>query len=378
MSIAIPGRLEPIHQKITHGVRIDPEEALQLYAEPDLELVGHLGLLAKRRVGGNTATYLKTRYFNYSNLCILSCQFCAFAARKRDAHAFELSIAEIVEKTKAALREGITEVHMVGGLHPSLKKEWYLELLSSLKEAAPGIHLKAFTAIEIRHLADRVFRMPLRKTLEILREHGLDSLTGGGAEIFQQEVRDAICKGKETAEEWKEVHRTWHRMGGRSTCTMLFGHVESLRDRVDHLSQLRNLQDETGGFTGFVPFAFLPDTPAMAHLPAATSEEQLRNIAVSRVFLDNISHVTAYWVSLGPELAAQSLRFGADDLHGTMVEEHVMHLAGVKTPRQMTEEHLCSLIRDAGFEPAQRDSHYRIIHRHVPVVNAPSPVSCAA
>ena len=248
---------------------------------------------------------------------------------------------------------------MVGGLHPTLKKDWYLELLRELRGLDPDLHIKAFTAIEIRHLAQRIFRIPIRDALEILREAGLGSITGGGAEIFDPVVRDTICRGKETAEEWLDVHRTWHRMGGRSTCTMLYGHIETLAHRVDHLRQLRELQDETGGFTGFVPFAFEPQTTVLSHIKAASAFEQLRNLAVSRIYLDSIDHLTAYWVSLGLPLAQVSLSYGVDDLHGTILEEKIFHMAGATTPQQQSVAALEHAIREAGREPIQRDSFYR-------------------
>ena len=248
---------------------------------------------------------------------------------------------------------------MVGGLHPTLRKEWYLDLLRELRGLEPHLHIKAFTAIEVRHLAQRIFRVSIREMLELLREHGLGSITGGGAEIFDPLVRDTICRGKETAEEWLEVHRTWHEMGGRSTCTMLYGHIETVEHRVDHLSKLRRLQDETGGFTGFVPFAFEPQTTILAHIKPATAIEQLRNLAVSRIYLDNIDHLTAYWVSIGLPLAQVSLSYGVDDLHGTILEEKIFHMAGATTPQQQTVAALEHAIRGAGREPVQRDSYYR-------------------
>ncbi len=282
----------------------------------------------RERKNGNIATYILNRYINYSNVCILSCQFCAFAARKRDAHAFELATDEILSAVRDALALGITEVHMVGGLHPSLKKEWYLDLLQKLRALDPDLIIKAFTAIEIRHLAQRVFKMSIAETLALLRDAGLGALTGGGAEIFDAAVRDEICRGKETAAEWLDVHRTWHQMGGRSTATMLYGHIEKTEHRVDHLRQLRALQDETAGFTGFVPFAFEPQTPILAHVARASAVEQLRDLAVSRLYLDNFDHLTAYWVSMGLPLAQLSLSYGVDDLHGTIMEEKIFHMAG--------------------------------------------------
>ncbi len=357
----IPDQLRAIAEKVEGQQRISESDALHLYRSADLNALGMLASEVRRRKSGEFASYILNRYINYSNICILSCQFCAFAARKRDAHAFERALDEIVSAVRDALALGITEVHMVGGLHPTLKKEWYLELLRSLRALDPELHIKAFTAIEIRHLAHRIFKMSIRDTLEILADAGLGSLTGGGAEIFDPAVRDEICRGKESAEEWLEVHRIWHGMGRRSTCTMLYGHVETLEQRVDHLRRLRELQDETGGFIGFVPFAFEPQTTILAHVKAASAVEQLRNLAVSRIYLDNIDHLTAYWVSMGLPLAQVSLAYGVDDLHGTIMEEKIFHMAGAKTPQEQTVAALEHAIREAGRIPRQRDSHYRLV-----------------
>ncbi len=364
----LPRELRPIHEKVAAAERITDEDALTLYASCDLNSVGAIADLVRARKNGDVATYLLNRYINYANICLLSCQFCAFAARKRDAHAFEKGIPEIVATVQDALAQGITEVHMVGGLHPTLGPEWYLELLGSLRALDPHLHLKCFTAIEIRHLSKRVFKMPLRETLMALREAGLDSLTGGGAEIFDQGVRDRICRGKETGDEWLETHRTWHQMGGRSTSTMLFGHVETYAQRVDHLHRLRALQDETGGFTGFIPFAFTPEgtTRELQTLRPASGFEELRNLAVSRIFLDNFEHITAYWVSMGLPLAQVALAYGVDDLHGTIMEEKIFHMAGAKTPQGQTVLALERAIREAGRTPCQRDSHYKRIESTEP------------
>jgi aminodeoxyfutalosine synthase len=358
----IPPQLRRIAEKIEARQRVTDAEALDLYRCDDLNALGIMASATREQKNGNFASYIHNRYINYSNICILSCQFCAFAAKKRDAHAFEYAIDEIVGAVVEALPQGITEVHMVGGLHPTLKKDWYLELLQRLRALDPNLHIKAFTAIEVRHLAQRIFHLSIPATLELLRQNGLGSITGGGAEIFDSAVRDKICRGKETAAEWLDVHRTWHRMGGRSTCTMLYGHIETLEQRVDHLRQLRELQDETGGFTGFIPFAFEPQTTVLSHIKAASAVEQLRNLAVSRIYLDNIHHLTAYWVSMGLPLAQVALSYGVDDLHGTILEEKIFHMAGATTPQQQTIAALEQAIREAGREPVQRDSHYRYIN----------------
>ncbi|HWB58305.1 MAG TPA: aminofutalosine synthase MqnE [Chthoniobacteraceae bacterium] len=380
----ISNSLRPIYNKVRDGQRISDADALLLYTSPNLNGIGAIANLIRERKNGNVATYILNRYINYSNICLLSCQFCAFGARKRDAHAFEMTTPEILAAVKTALGEGVTEIHMVGGLHPSLKAEWYLELIRSLRALDPNLHIKAFTAIEIRHFAQRVFKASIRETLEALRAAGLNSLTGGGAEIFDPVVRDQICRGKENAEEWLEVHRTWHEMGERSTCTMLYGHNEKPEHRVDHLRRLRELQDTTAGFTGFIPFAFEPSgaRPELQHIGHTSGLEELRNLAVSRIYLDNFDHITAYWVSLGLPVAQLSLNYGVDDLHGTIMEEKIFHMAGAKTPQQQTVAALERAIREAGREPRQRNSYYqRIASTHREPSSAalatPTELACA-
>jgi aminodeoxyfutalosine synthase len=365
----IPNDLRSIAEKVEGQQRLSDAEALQLYRSTDLNALGVMASAVRGRKNGNVATYILNRYINYSNICILSCQFCAFAAKKRDAHAFERSIDDIAAAVEESLTTGITEVHMVGGLHPTLNKEWYLDLLKRLRALDPNLTIKAFTAIEIRHLAQRIFKRPIPETLAILKDAGLGALTGGGAEIFDPQVRDELCRGKESAAEWLDVHRIWHNMGHRSTCTMLYGHIETLEQRVDHLRQLRELQDETGGFTGFVPFAFEPNTTVLAHVKPASAVEQLRNLAVSRIYLDNFDHITAYWVSMGLPLAQVALNYGVDDLHGTIMEEKIFHMAGAKTPQEQTVATLEHVIREAGREPVQRDSYYRHLTKKQPAVS---------
>ena len=353
--------LLPILEKVEGDERLSAEDGMTLYASRDLNGIGSMANIVRARKNGNVATYVFNRYINYSNVCILSCQFCAFSAKKRDDHAFEMTISDVAAKTREAWENGATEIHMVGGLHPTLPAEWYLELLRAMRAAAPGIAIKAFTAIEIRHFADRVFKKPLREMLEILRDTGLNALTGGGAEIFDPIIRDTICRGKETAEEWLEVHRTWHQMGQRSTATMLYGHVETAAHRINHLLQLRGLQDETGGFTAFIPFAFVPETTELAHIRPACATDELKNLAISRLMLDNFDHITAYWISLGLPLASVALNYGVDDLHGTIQEEKIFHMAGAKTPQQQTIAAMEKAIKEAGREPRQRDTYYRRI-----------------
>jgi len=398
-----------IYDQVAAGERISDAEALRLFESKDLNAVGAIADLACQKKTGNRASFIVNRYVNYSNYCILSCQFCSFARKKRDADGFQLSLEDIVRKAREALKLGITELHIVGGLHPSLPFSYYTDMLKALRAldgemgsprvspagagvaplllspaastssgaesgkgfqrdaekrtpvaCVPRLHLKCFTAIEILHLA-WLAKKSVAQTLLELKTAGLDSLTGGGAEIFRKEVRSAIARGKESAEEYLDVHRTWHRMGGRSTCTMLYGHVESFADRVDHLRLLRALQDETHGFVGFVPLAYQPQNNDIPVPHAPTGFDSLRTIAVSRIYLDNFGHLTAYWVGLGLKLAQVALSYGADDLHGTVIEEHIFHMAGATSPQWQTEAAMLKAIREAGRIPVQRNSFYEPI-----------------
>lgn len=353
--------IRDIAERVFEGGRVSEADAVRLFRCRDLNALGMIADAVRRRLNGPRATYIRNRYINYSNICILSCQFCSFARRRLEPGAWEYTVPEMAEMARRAAEDGVTELHVVGGLHPSLPFDHYTGMMRALKEAAPGVHLKAFTAIEVRHMAERVARRSIPEVLQALKEAGLDSLTGGGAEIFDPGVRDRICRGKETAEEWAEVHRAWHRMGGRSTCTMLYGHLESAENRADHLRRLRDLQDETGGFTGFIPLPFQPDDNELSRLSRCSGFEDLRTIATSRIFLDNVPHVTAYWVGLGLPTAQVALDFGADDLHGTIIEEHIFHMAGAQSPQAVTVDALRRLIRGAGWEPFERDSHYNVL-----------------
>ena len=353
--------LRDIYDKVGASERISDADALRLFESKDFNAVGAIADFARRkRTGNNRASYIVNRYVNYSNYCILSCQFCSFARKKRDADGFQLTVEEIVQKAREALALGITELHIVGGLHPSLPFGYYTDMLKALKALDSRLQLKCFTAIEILHLA-WIAKKSVEQTLVELKAAGLDSLTGGGAEIFRKEVRSQIARGKESAEEYLDVHRTWHRLGGRSTCTMLYGHVESLADRVDHLRQLRALQDETCGFVGFVPLAYHPEDNDIPVTHPPTGFDSLRTIAVSRIYLDNFPHITAYWVGLSMRLAQVALSYGADDLHGTIIEEHIFHMAGATSPQLQTEAAMLKAIREAGRTPVQRNTFYEPI-----------------
>src|SRR5258706_6385304 len=352
--------LRDISDKIVAGQRLGDADPLRLFESKDLNAVGAIADFVRQRKEGNRASYIINRYVNYSNYCILSCQFCAFARKKRDADGFQFTVEEIVQRAREALALGVTELHIVGGLHPSLSFSYYTDMLRALRSLDPRLQLKCFTAIEILHLA-WLAKKSVRDTLAELKAAGLDSLTGGGAEIFRKEVRSAIARGKESAEEYLDVHRTWHQMGGRSTCTMLFGHVESLADRVDHLRYLRGLQDEMHGFVGFVPLPYQPENNDIPVKHPPSGFDALRTIAVSRIYLDNFDHITAYWVGMGLKLAQVALSYGADDLHGTILEEHIFHMAGAKSPQLQTEADMVKAIRETGRTPVQRNTFYEPI-----------------
>jgi aminodeoxyfutalosine synthase len=356
--------LRDIYDKVVAGERISDADALRLFESKDINAVGAIADFVNQRKNGQRASYIVNRYVNYSNYCILSCQFCSFSKKKRDADGFQLSIEEIVQKAREALKIGITEMHIVGGLHPTLPFSYYTDMLKALStlrtENGGRLQLKCFTAIEILHLA-WLAKKSVEQTLIELKDAGLASLTGGGAEIFRKEIRSAIAKGKESAEEYLDVHRTWHKLGQRSTCTMLYGHVETLADRVDHLRQLRALQDETRGFVALIPLAYQPEDNDIPVKTPPTGFDSLRTIAVSRIYLDNFPHITAYWIGLGMKLAQVALSYGADDIHGTIIEEHIFHMAGATSPQLQTETDMIKAIREAGRTPVQRNSFYEPI-----------------
>jgi aminodeoxyfutalosine synthase len=343
-------------QKLKRGDRLSNDDALALYSSSNMNLLARAGSIVRERKNGSNGFYIINRHINYSNICILNCQFCAFAKKRRDPEAYELTIEEMVIRARESLAVGATEIHIVGGLHPTWKFETYLEMLRSLRALSPSLTLKCFTAVEVLHLM-WIAKLSLKEVLNQLREAGLSCLTGGGAEIFAQEVRNKICRGKETGEEWLHVHRTAHNLGIRSTATMLFGHIESYHDRVDHLRKLRDLQDETGGFLAFLPLAFQP-AHELSHIKRPDEVEILRNIAVCRAYLDNFDHIKAYWISLGLDLARRSLAFGADDLDGTIEEERIYHMAGAKSPISQSVDALREAILAAGLQPVMRDAFY--------------------
>ncbi len=355
--------LKDIYEKVEQGVRVTEEDALRLYQTNDLYVLGAMANLARERKNGNDTYYNINRHIDYTNVCATTCKFCAFSRFEGEEGAFEFTHQQIAQKAKEAFeREHITELHIVGGLHPTYGFEWYEDMLRLLKKTVPSVHLKCFTGVEINFFADK-YNMPYGEVLSRLKAAGLDSMPGGGAEIFHPEVREQICPGKATADQWIEVHRTAHGLGLKTNATMLYGHIETYGHRVDHMRRLRELQDETGGFQTFIPLAFHPDHTAMDHFARPSGMEDLKTLAIGRVYLDNFPHIKAYWIMLGVRLAQLSLSYGVDDIDGTVIEEKIYHMAGADTPEIMTVGELRRLIREAGRTPVERDTLYKELKR---------------
>jgi aminodeoxyfutalosine synthase len=356
--------LERIETKVKAGERLDAEEALALFHEPNLLAIAQLANYVREKRHGDRTYFNKNMRVEVTNVCMASCLFCSFA--KLEEHmpgAHTMTLEEAWSKLEARMADPPSEVHVVNGLHPGLPFSYYEDLLRGFKRVKPDIHLKCFTGVEM-HFFAKHYGMTVREVLEKLVAAGLDSLPGGGAEIFHPEVRSRISNDKATGEEWLEVHRVAHSMGLRSNATMLYGHVETFEHRVDHLMKLRELQDETKGFQAFIPLAFHPDGNGMKNLPAPTAMDDLRTVAVSRLVLDNFAHIKAYWVSMTPKIAQVALSFGADDIDGTIVHETIYKAAGSRSPDGLGYDELVRLIREAGRKPVERDTLYNVVREH--------------
>lgn len=355
--------LQPIREKVEAGERLSFEDGLILWREEaPLPEVGELANLVRERKNGNAAYYNINTHLNPTNVCVYRCTFCAFRADLREAKGYLMDEEQVLARGQEAMENGCTEMHIVGGLHHQAKYQWYRGVISTLHDSFPELHLKAWTPVEIDWFA-RLTKKPLRWVLEDMREAGLGSLPGGGAEIFHPEVRNQICEHKADATRWFETHRTAHQLGLRSNCTMLYGHIEQPYHRIDHLVRLRELQDETGGFQTFIPLAFHPDNTGLSHIKKPNALMDLRTMAVSRLMLDNVPHVKAYWIMLGMETAQVALAYGADDIDGTVRHELIYHDAGAETPEIMSVEQLQRLIEEAGREPVERDTLYNRVER---------------
>jgi aminodeoxyfutalosine synthase len=351
--------LEPVREKVLAGERLSFEDGLALYRTHDLLGLGALANRVREDRHGDAAYFVRNTHINHTNVCVATCDFCAFAARKDEARAYTMSVDEITANV-ASLPRAVREVHIVGGLHPDLPFSYFTDMLKGIKAGRPDIHVKAFTAVEV-FFFHRLYRKSVEEVLAELKSAGLDSMPGGGAEIFAKETRNRIIRGKAGARQWLDVMRTAHRLGIPSNATMLYGHVETAADRVDHLLRLRDLQDETGGFMTFIPLAFQPwEAPAMK-LPETTGFDDLKAIAVARLLLDNFPHVKSYWIMITPRLAQVGLSFGADDIDGTVTEEKIAHDAGASTPHAMTVPELVRLVREAGRRPVERDTVFNVV-----------------
>ena len=361
--------LRSIREKVEAGQRLSLEDGL-LLDDPATPLheVGQLANLVRERHNGNRAYYNINTHLNPTNVCVYRCTFCAFRADLRDPKKYLMSDEQILARGQEAVDNGCTEMHIVGGLHHQMKYDWYVHIVRLLHQSYPRLHLKAWTAVEINWF-EFLAKKPVQAILEDMVAAGLGSLPGGGAEIFHPEIRDRICEHKADAAKWIEVHRTAHQMGLKSNCTMLYGHLETAYHRIDHLIRLRDLQDETGGFQTFVPLAFHPDNTGLSHLPKPSALTDLRTIAVSRLMLDNIPHIKAYWIMLGLGTAQAALAYGADDIDGTVRHELIYHDAGAQTPEMLTVAHIRRLITEAGRDPVERDTLYREVVRDAEVVS---------
>jgi aminodeoxyfutalosine synthase len=355
-------RLEPIAAKVLAGERLNFDEGLILYGSSDVLAVGWLANYVRERMHGDLTYFNVNRHINPTNVCVAACKLCAFGRKKGDPAGYTMALEEAYETAASGYSEAVTEFHIVGGLHPDLPLQYFLDLVRGLKLRFPKVHIKAFTMVEVAYLARRA-KLSIEETLVKFREAGVDSMPGGGAEIFATRVRSIICDHKIDGEEWLTTARLAHKLGFRTNATMLYGHIENDEDRVDHLLKLRSLQDETGGFQTFIPLAFHPENTPLDHLPVTTGLTDIRQIAVSRLLLDNFAHIKAYWQMLTPKIAQIALRFGADDLDGTVIEEKIYHDAGATTPQGMTRKDLCRLITEAGRVPVERDTLYHAVTR---------------
>jgi aminodeoxyfutalosine synthase len=354
--------LEPIAEKVLLGERLNFDDGVALYRSGDILAVGWLANLVRERLHGDIAYFNVNRHINPTNVCVASCRLCAFGRKKGAAGTYTMALEEAWATAAEGITDAVTEFHIVGGLHPDLPFDYFLDLVRGLKERFPKVHVKAFTMVEVSFLAKRA-KLTIRETLQKMKDAGVDSMPGGGAEIFADRVRHIICDHKIDGSDWLETAKLAHQMGFKSNATMLYGHVETDEDRVDHLLRLRAVQDETGGFQTFIPLSFHPDNTALAHIPKSTGMLDIRQIAVGRLLLDNFPHIKSYWQMVTPKMAQISLRFGADDIDGTVIEEKIYHDAGATTPQGMRRADLVRLIVEAGRVPFERDTMYRAVTR---------------
>lgn len=355
--------LSPIARKVFNGERLSFEDGVALYNSNDLLSIGIMADFVRRKLHGKKTYFINNYHINPTNLCVGSCSFCAYKKESGDPLAYWMDIDEIVKRSLNAKERNAAEIHMVSGLHPDHDLDFYCDAIRKIKEINPTIHIQAFTAVEIDYFSE-LADCTIEKTLRKLVDAGLGSLPGGGAEIFAPRVRQTICGVKMDGNRWLDIHRTAHKLGLKSNCTMLYGHIETVEERVDHFVKLRELQDETGGFMTFIPLSFHPENTQMQDFFPTTGFDDLKNLAIGRLMLDNIPHIKAFWIQISEKIAQVSLTMGVDDMDGTVVEERITHAAGAKTAQHLACEKLVHLIRSAGFEPIERDTVYNIIKEY--------------
>lgn len=351
--------LSEIHQKVLNGVRLSKEDGLTLFNTNDINSIGYLANLVRERMHGDVTYFVKNQNINYTNLCVLNCSFCGFKRKPGQDGAWTFSVDQVVQKVVDEAKHGVNEIHIVGGLHPDMPYEYYLSMMSEIKRAAPQVFIKAFTMIEIDHMAKK-FGKSHKQILSELKEAGLDCMPGGGAEIFAPRVRTKLCPEKETGAEWLSIAKTAHQLGIRTNCTMLYGHIENYEDRIDHMLDLRNLQDETNGFFAFIPLAYQPNTPGFSG-DWTSGIDNLKTLAVSRLMLDNIPHIKCFWIMHSSQLAQISLYYGVNDIDGTVTNYTITKSAGITDSTSMTQSQMVKLIKDSGRTPVERDSMYKTL-----------------
>jgi aminodeoxyfutalosine synthase len=370
MKLILDPALQPIAEKVEAGVRLSFEEGMTLYRTQDLGTLSRLANLVRNRKNGDKTYFVHSMRLEFTNICYVGCTFCAFAAHKTEERAWDYDVDGVVAKVREKFEPGLQELHMSSGHHPTRPWSYYPEMVRALNANFPGLQVKAFTAAEIEHLS-HIARKPTLEVLRELKEAGLAAMPGGGAEIFADRVRLQIAKRKVSAEQWLQIHREAHSLGIRTNATMLYGHIETLEERLDHMDRLRQLQDETGGFFSFIPLAFQPDSNALAFnlgkTEFTTGVDDLRNLAVSRLYLDNFQHIKGYWVMIGAELVQVALDWGVSDVDGTIIEEHIAHAAGATSPLGLSRERMVQMIRRAGRVPVERNAYYDELKIYAPL-----------
>ena len=356
-------RMQEIKEKVDNKVRLSKDDGLYLYETDDLLSLGKLARQKKLEKSGRNVFFNVNRHINLTNICVSRCKFCAFGIDDEHTDAYCMTSEEAFAYGAQAVKYGITEFHIVSALHPDMPFEYYVDVVRRLHTEYPDIHIQAFTAVEIFYFA-QIAGLSVREVLQTLKEAGLGSMPGGGAEVFNDEIRRSLCPKKAMSQDWLEVHRTAHQLGIKTNCTMLFGHIETLEDRVKHMILLRELQDEEPGFQSFIPLPFLPENTHMTNIRRTNAIDDIKTLAIARLMLDNIDHIKAFWIMLGIPIAQISLHFGADDIDGTIVEERIMHAAGANTEKGISKEEIIELIKQAGYTPVERDTLYNVIRTY--------------